>query len=105
MKLWIDDIRPAPQGYIWCKSVHETKLHIMQHLDPDKRIRIEEINLDHDAGDYASQGGDYIKILDWLEEYESYGNSIEFYISIHSGNSVGRDNMMRIIKKNGWLNF
>ena len=25
MKLWIDDVRPAPEGYIWCKSVNEAK--------------------------------------------------------------------------------
>lgn len=23
MKLWIDDIRPAPEGYVWCKSFEE----------------------------------------------------------------------------------
>ena len=25
MKLWIDDIRPAPEGYEWCKSVGDAK--------------------------------------------------------------------------------
>ena len=25
MKLWVDDIRPAPNGYVWCKSVNEAK--------------------------------------------------------------------------------
>ena len=25
MKLWIDDVRPAPEGYVWCKSVEEAK--------------------------------------------------------------------------------
>ena len=25
MKLWIDDIRPAPKDYLWCKSVNEAK--------------------------------------------------------------------------------
>lgn len=23
MKLWIDDVRPAPEGYLWCKSVDD----------------------------------------------------------------------------------
>jgi hypothetical protein len=22
MKIWIDDVRPAPEGYIWVKTVH-----------------------------------------------------------------------------------
>lgn len=25
MKLWINDVRPAPEGYVWCKSVNEAK--------------------------------------------------------------------------------
>ena len=49
------------------------------------------------AGDYVSDGGDYITILNWLEET---GRS--YPIHIHSMNSVGVENMRRIIKKNGW---
>lgn len=22
MKLWVDDVRPAPKGYVWCNSVN-----------------------------------------------------------------------------------
>ena len=29
MKLWIDDVRPAPEGYVWCKSVEATKALII----------------------------------------------------------------------------
>ena len=29
MKLWIDDVRPAPEGYEWCKSVNEAKRKII----------------------------------------------------------------------------
>lgn len=25
MKIWLDDIRPAPKGYVWCKSVNIAK--------------------------------------------------------------------------------
>ena len=28
MKLWIDDERPAPDGYIWLRSVEEAKIYI-----------------------------------------------------------------------------
>ena len=28
MKLWIDDLRPAPSGYIWVKSVKAAKTAI-----------------------------------------------------------------------------
>lgn len=59
--------------------------------------KIELIDLDHDAGQYEQYGGDYIRILDWLEE-----TGRDYPIRIHSMNPVGRENMRRIIEKNGW---
>lgn len=92
MKLWIDDIRPAPNGFIWVKSVNEAKRIILAN-----EADIEIIDIDHDAGEYVKGGGDYIKLLDWLEE-----TGQNFPIHIHSMNPVGVENMRRIIKKNGW---
>lgn len=98
MKLWIDDVRPAPEGYIWCYSVNETKARIRmaEHEIGTDNI-IELIDMDHDAGEYAQYGGDYIKLLDWLEE-----TSRNYPIHIHSMNPVGIQNMKAIIEKNGW---
>lgn len=102
MKIWVDDIRPAPEGYIWCRSVNQVKCIIERYgswIDWDNNIVdcIELIDLDYDAGDYFCMGGDYINILDWLEER---GRS--YPIRIHSMNPVGVENMRRIIRKNGW---
>lgn len=95
MKLWIDDVRPAPKGYIWCKSVDEA-INTITWADHDGD-RIEILDIDHDAGQYASYGGDYIKFLDWLEEV-----GFNYPIHIHSMNSVGVANMRAIIQRNGW---
>ena len=62
-----------------------------------RELSIEVIDLDHDAGDYADDGGDYIKILDYLEETER-----DYPIHIHSMNPVGVENMRRIIRRNEW---
>ena len=126
MKLWVDDIRVAPQGYTWLKSVNEAKdwiedvEEILDELRAKLTVRysyheerqqykineiqsqIEEmtitlIDIDHDAGDYAKDGGDYIKLLDWLEE-----TGRNYPIRIHSQNPVGVQNMRAIIQKNGW---
>ena len=102
MKLWIDDLREAPDGYIWCKSVNEAMQwiwHYGKRVDFDNNIvdEIELLDIDHDAGDYAHDGGDYIRLLDWLEET---GRS--YPIRIHSQNPVGVENMRRIIERNGW---
>lgn len=99
MKLWIDDLRPVPSGYIWVKSVKAAKTAIWQyeHSMIDDNILID---LDHDAGDYASEGGDYIKLLDWLEAKNIVDTGYSFHL--HSMNPVGVQNMRAIIKKNGW---
>lgn len=101
MKIWVDDTRPAPEGYFHCFTVNETistiKLaEFLETLRPDRKI-VELINLDHDAGDFVSDGGDYVNILNWLEE-----TCRNYPIHIHSMNPVGVENMRRIIERNGW---
>lgn len=110
MKLWIDDIRPAPEGYDWCKSVNEA-VDVIECIEKEKRFvclggtiatlsirtTVELIDIDHDLGDYAYDGGDGVKLLDWFEE-----TGRNYPIRIHSANPVGVENMRRIIERNGW---
>ena len=123
MKLWLDDVRPAPKGYVWCKSVNEAKAEIAvaeqqqkefyekaptrlrvydlrgyhKMLEMSNRREIEFIDCDHDLGDYAKDGGDGVRLLDWLE-----ATGRNYPIRIHSANVVGVQNMRRIIERNGW---
>ena len=120
MKLWIDDVRRAPEGYLWIQKVDDAKTTIQYceeqyastltlseaaeiemykvgfEIIADK-WKISIIDIDHDAGDFAQFGGDYIKLLDWLEE-----TGRNYPIRIHSMNPVGRENMRAIIRRNGW---
>ena len=123
MKLWIDDVRPAPDNYTHVFSVNAAIVEI-EHCEKERdfflskannalnnhdlqgyktflemagRRDIEIIDIDHDAGDFYYDGGDYIRLLDWLE---MTGRS--YPIHIHSANSVGVANMRLIIEKNGW---
>lgn len=91
MKIWIDDIRYPPAGYVWCKSVNQAKKVISAG-------NIELIDIDHDAGAYFKDGGDYIRLLDWLEL-----TNRSYPIHIHSMNPVGVLNMRKIIQKNSWI--
>ena len=100
IKLWVDDLRPAPEGYIWCHSVYRAikEIEICENpLDYQEKKSIELIDTDHDAGEYAQYGGDYIRLLDWLEE-----TGRNYPIRIHSMNPVGVQNMRAIIRRNGW---
>ena len=106
MKLWVDDVRPAPaKEWVWLRSVNDAIHCILecQYLYNASRPpynefwKIEIIDIDHDAGEYAKYGGDYIELLNWLEE-----TGRNYPIHIHSMNVVGRENMRRIIQRNGW---
>jgi hypothetical protein len=105
MRLWIDDVRPAPNGYVWLKTVNSA-IRFIEGCEWDECVsgpidfqnQIELIDIDHDAGDFAKDGGDYIKLLDWLEE-----TSRNYPIHIHSMNPVGLKNMRVIIERNGWV--
>lgn len=89
MKIWLDDIRPAPDGYVWCRSVNEVIGVISNTND-----KIELIGCDHDLGEYARDGGDGIKLLDWLAEHGLF-----YKIYLHTMNPVGRENMERLIRR------
>lgn len=106
IKIWVDDIREIPEDYsIWEKTV----LGTFDLLEICYRHRMSvKLSLDHDSGIYAADGGDYIKILDWLEEKSNESESWKQFIenkmtfNLHTANPVGRENMRRIIQKNGW---
>ena len=102
--LWVDDVRTPPNDFyyqeelvhwFWVKRVSWAKSSIREHelvVYP-----YDLISLDHDAGEFVLDGGDYIRLLDWLEE-----TGRNYPIRIHSQNPVGIENMRRIIQRNGW---
>jgi hypothetical protein len=100
MKIWVDDVRPAPEGYIWCSSTNEALRLIVPNIED-----VEIIHLDHDMGD--TFGGDAIIILEELERKSHRDTTFALAVNkiifkIHSMNPVGVENMRRIIHKNGW---
>lgn len=92
IKVWLDDVREAPSGYVRCHSVNET---IALILECERRaVGIAELNLDHDLGDFAGDGGDAICLLDFLVERQTF-----YPIVLHTANPVGRANMQRAITR------
>ncbi len=92
VKIWVDDIREVPDGYLGAKSVNEA-ISLIEEIEKNGQT-IELLYLDHDLGDYSPDGGDAIKILDYLVERETF-----YPIAIHTANPVGRANMVRMIKR------
>ena len=92
MKIWLDDLRPAPEGFKTVQSVNEAVALILDA--ENNNIEIEVLDLDHDLGDYSKDGGDAIKLLDWLAERGTF-----YPVRIHTANPVGRANMERMLNR------
>jgi hypothetical protein len=113
MKLWLDDIRPAPDGWCWVKTDAEAR--IVMQSGP-----IEEASLDHDLGACKECMGDMEDAEDWLSrnQYVSMPNCPHFGTGytfvcwmeetghwplkkprVHSANPVGRAKMQAAIDK------
>lgn len=101
IKIWLDDERPAPCGWLHCWSVDNARQMIQLAEETSRytgnEIRIEMISLDHDLGCFASSGGDGIKLMDWLVERGTL-----YPVRFHTMNPVGRQNMERMYRRY-WL--
>ena len=94
MKLWLDDIRQAPAGWIRCFRPEEV-------IELIKTGKVEEISLDYDLGLVDDRGIDRNgeDVLKWIErqlvaEAGAFGLPV---IRIHSANPVGRQRLQRAL--------
>jgi len=90
MKIWLDDERKAPSGWIHFKTVPE--LISFYEINHDNII---EMSLDHDLGENTPPG---YKFLLWLEKkmyFKEYTSIPD--IKVHSANPVGKKRMIQTI--------
>jgi len=86
--LWLDDVRPAPEGWVHARSVNGAIALLRVH-------RVSEASLDHDLGDYAADGGDGVRLVLWMAEHGVWPAQVR----VHSLNPVGRANMEALITR------
>jgi hypothetical protein len=85
--LWLDDMRPAPTGWTWCKSVAEAQ-QILQSQT------VVEMSFDHDLG----QKQDGYDLAKWMAANNKWPQKRP---TIHSQNPVGRANIEAVISRYG----
>lgn len=88
-KLWIDDLRPAPDGYEWVLT-SEAAIDAIK-ASPE---RFEHIAFDHDLGGEDSSR----RVVLWLCEND---DKWPLAASVHSMNSVGREWLTGMIERYG----
>lgn len=112
MNLWLDDIRPAPDGWHHVKTVEEAKELLLSG-------EVLRASLDHDLGACSECGGDDPEA--WLERtgyqsmphcdhvgtgydlvcwMEETGNWPTYRPAVHSANPAGRARMEAAIEAN-----
>jgi len=104
VNIFVDDIRETPAGFIHFYTVNDCVGYLRRMYKAG--ISTFYLDLDHDAGDYFDQGGDYINILRYLEDMRRMGHlrHMKIKVHFHSGNVVGLMNMRAIVKANrDWM--
>ena len=91
MKIWLDDIRPAPEGWVWIKNGKEMTMILSRDYS------IEEISLDHDLGEDSISGYEILEIIETKIAVGLWLGNIPIF-RVHSMNPVGRKNMERAIE-------
>lgn len=88
MKLYLDDLRPIPQGHIGLRSYTEFVTYIIKNGLPDF------ISFDHDLG-LQESGFDCAK---WLVNYCLDNNLQLPAFNVHSQNPVGKQNIYSLLQ-------
>ncbi len=83
MKLWLDDMRPAPEGWVWVRTVAEA----IEVLEGGK---VNFVSLDNDLGAYEEEG---YHVADWIEGGAVCGMLGRMRMTAHTRDMAARDRM------------
>lgn len=93
MKLWVDDERPAPEG--WYHALTSDAAIDILWINHSEAIgeKVTEISLDHDLG-----GDDTTRrVVMWMAEHDIWPEIIH----VHTANPVGREWLEGMINRYG----
>lgn len=94
MKIYLDDERQTPEGWVRTYTPKETIELLKKHAG-----EITDLSLDHDLGDDVFIGTGY-HVLIWLEQVVFYNPSYNVpNITVHSANSSAKIKMDMAIER------
>jgi hypothetical protein len=91
--LWLDDVRPAPDGWVHARSVNEAVAVL-------EAGGVAFASLDHDLGDFAGDGGDGARLTDWMAFHDVWPSQ---GLRVHSSNPVGVATMLATADRHSGL--
>jgi hypothetical protein len=81
MKVYLDDQRPAPPGWVLVRNADDA-------IDQLRTGKVTELSLDYDLGD--PHFGTGLQVLDWLEQALEERKVSLPRLTAHSGSVIGR---------------
>lgn len=81
IRLWLDDERPAPEGWTHVRTAGEA-------IEVIATGGVVEVSFDHDLG--VAEAGTGYELAVWIEERAATGEIAELNWAVHSANPVGR---------------
>ena len=90
IRIWLDDSRIVPMGFVHCRSVAQAKLYV----ETAERfgIEIEGIHCDCDLGIYTTLGGSGIDLLKWLVDRDTL-----YPVAAHAPDLEGQEKLNSFI--------
>lgn len=86
MRLWVDDVRPAPPGWVHARSVEEAQSLLATG-------EVEEASLDHDLGFEQADGAALVR---WMARTGHWPRQRP---AVHSMSPQGRRAMLAVIER------
>lgn len=90
IKIWLDDWREAPTGYVGVKSVDDAK-QMIENCEA-LGLPIVLVDCDYDLGMYEVCGGNGLDFLEWLDQRGTH-----YPAEVHSSHPVGSMRMENFI--------
>ena len=86
MKLFLDDVRPTPEGWYRVYTASEAIVFLFNNWE-----KITHVSLDHDLGEDEKVVGNGYQVVVSVEEF-IYGNNLKTMpeVAVHSSNSSAR---------------
>ena len=96
MKIFLDDCRQEPSGWVRTRQVDET-IGLLEESQAGGLV-VEVVSLDNDLGADIPEGR---KVLDWLEERKHCDPNfiLPGKVIVHSANPVARQRMETVIER------
>ena len=93
MKIWLDDVRPAPEGWVWVTDVYA----LLTLIGTEGLPNIETISFDNDLGTGRLEGHEALSIIE--ETVMEQGVTKVPDLRPHTANPVARQRMKVIIRR------